>query len=103
MTGPFRALCLSMALFLWPAFGVAQDLPPNLKDIASKLGKKRSTTVVFTSAGAATASACGLGPFNVTLSRGSRSFTPPVLSEPGDKARHKTIFVVTGGLASDAD
>jgi len=48
--------------------------------------------------------ACGLAPFRVTLSRGpSYSFTHAVLSEPGDKARRKTIFVVTGGLASDAD
>lgn len=103
MTVFFRAICLSIGLFVWPGSGFAQDLPPNLKDIASKLGKKRSTTVVFTSAGPATAPACGLAPFNVTLSRGSRSFTHPVLSEPGDKAQRKTIFVVTGGLASDAD
>lgn len=108
MTVFFRTIGLFIVLFAWPGSGSAQDLsskdlPPNLKDIASKLGKKRSTTVVFAPAGQATALACGLAPFNVTLSRGSRSFTHAVLSEPGDKARRKTIFVVTGGLASDAD
>ena len=103
MTVFFRAIGLSIVVFAWPGSGSAQDLPPNLSDIASHLGKKRSTTVVFSSGGQATAPACGLAPFNVTLSRGSRSFTHAVLSEPGDKARRKTIFVVTGGLASDAD
>ena len=103
MTVFFRAIRLSIVLIVLPVSGFAQDLPANLKDIASKLGKKRATTVSFASAGAATAPACGLAPFNVTLSRGSRSFTHAVLSEPGDKARRKTIFVVTGGLASDAD
>jgi hypothetical protein len=103
MTVFFRAIRLSIVLLVLPASGFAQDLPANLKDIASKLGKKRATTVSFSSAGPSTAPACGLAPFNVTLSRGSRSFTHAVLSEPGDKARRKTIFVVTGGLASDAD
>jgi hypothetical protein len=103
MTVFLRAIALSIVLFVWPGSGSAQDLPPNLKDIASQLGKKRSTTVTFASAGPATAPACGLAPFNVTLSRGSRSFTHAVLSEPGDKAMRKTIFVVTAGLAADAD
>ena len=103
MTVFLRAIALSIVLFVWPGSGFAQDLPPNLRDIASQLGKKRSTTVTFASAGPTTAAACGLAPFNVTLSRGSRSFTHAVLSEPGDKAMRKTIFVVTAGLASDAD
>jgi hypothetical protein len=104
MTVFFRATRLAIVLFVFPASGFAQDLPPNLKDIASKLGKKRATTVTFASAGPATAPACGLAPFRITLSRGpSYTFTHSVLSEPGDKARRKTIFVVTGGLASDAD
>jgi hypothetical protein len=109
MTVFFRMIFVPIVLFVCSPSGFAKDLPtndlpPNLKDIASKLGKKRSTTVIFASAGPATAPACGLAPFQVTLSRGpSYSFTHAVLSEPGDKARRKTIFVVTGGLASDAD
>ena len=102
MTSFYRAIGLAV-LVGWAAAGFAQDLPPNLGDIASHLGKKRATTVTFASAGAATAPACGLAPYKVTLSRGSYSFTHSVLSEPGDKARRKTIFVVTSGLASDAD
>lgn len=103
MTMFSRAICLLVVLLAWPVSGFTQDLPPNLRDIAGHLGKKRATTVAFASAGPATAPACGLAPFNVTLSRGSRSFTHAVLSEPGDKVARKTIFVVTGGLASDAD
>jgi hypothetical protein len=98
-----RIFCFSVVLFIWPGSGIAQDLPPNLKAIVSQLDKKRATSVVFAPTGQTTVPACGLAPFRVTLTRGPRNATYSVLSEPPDQARRKTIFVVTDGLASDAD
>jgi hypothetical protein len=98
-----RAFWLTIVLMGWPVFSFGQDLPPNLKAIASQLGKKRTTTVSFAASGQTTAPACGLAPFRVTLSRPVGSATYSVLSEPADQARRKTIFVLTNGLAVDAD
>jgi hypothetical protein len=99
----FRTICFLVVLFISTGSGMAQDLPPNLKAIASQLGKKRATSVVFASTGQTTAPACGLAPFRVTLTRGPNSTSYSVLSEPGDQVRRQTIFAVTDGLAADAD
>jgi hypothetical protein len=85
---------------------VAEDGPPaaNLTRMMAKLGKKRPTTVVFNATSQPVDAKCQLGQFNVTLSRGARSFTYSVLSEPKSASPdRKSILAVIKRLKVDAD
>jgi hypothetical protein len=102
-----RGFLLALALYLTAVHDVvAGDGPPpgNLMRMMAQLDVKRPTRVVFTATNLPIDAKCGLGRFNVTLSRGARNFTYSVLSEPKSAgADRKSILAIIRRLKVDAD
>jgi hypothetical protein len=102
-----RAVLLLLAFyFAAVCHVVAEDGPPaaNLARMMAQLGKKRPTTVVFNATAQPVDEKCQLGQFNVTLSRGPRSFIYSILSEPKNASPdRKSILAVIKRLKVDAD